>query len=201
MLDALPPDSDMPLVSEGEVSRLARRHGLETYVTAIRHVQGLPYGRTSGPDYRLVLIESRGTCSSKHALLAVLARENGLAVELVLGVYEMTGANTPGVGEELTRHGLSSIPEAHCYLRTDRGVIDVTMPEGSPSGAQRHFLHEEAIRPEDAGTYKISVHRHVVATWLYEKGHTHLGVDEAWTIREECIAALSRQVPASRQTG
>ncbi|WP_139020796.1 hypothetical protein [Agrobacterium arsenijevicii] len=164
---------------------------MDTFTAAVRHVQRLPYGRTSKPDYQLVLTEGRGTCSSKHALLAALARENGLVIELVLGVYEMTEENTPGVGSELARNGLSGIPEAHCYLRTDRGVIDVTMPEGSPAGEKRQFLHEEVITPEDVGAYKTSVHRRVLADWLNSAGHDGLGPDAAWKIREACITALS----------
>ena len=35
----------------------------------------------------------------------------------MLGIYEMSDRNTPGVGRVLTAHGLSYIPEAHCYLR------------------------------------------------------------------------------------
>ena len=200
MLHTLPLGSELPLVLDGKISCLTRRCGLENFVTAVRHVQALPYGRTSRPDYELVLTECRGTCSSKHALLAALARENGLAVELVLSIYEMTEANTPGVGEELARHGLSSIPEAHCYLRTDRGVIDVTMPEGSPTGTARHFLHEEAIRPEDVGAYKTSVHRRVLAAWLHGAGRAHLELDSAWAVREACISALSHHASKSKHT-
>lgn len=191
MFHALPLGSEMPLVLDGKISRLTRQCGLETYVNSVRHVQALPYGRTSKPSYEVVLTEGRGTCSSKHAFLAALARENGLLIELMLGIYEMTDANTPGVGKELARHGFSSIPEAHCYLRTDRGVIDVTMPEGSSTGTKRHFLHEEVIRPEDVGAYKTSVHRCVLATWLHGAGHANLELDAAWAIREAFISALS----------
>jgi len=189
---ALPAGSEKPILADGEISRLARSHGLKTFAVAVYHVRSLPYGRTTErSDYRLVLSEGRGTCSSKHALLAALARENGLAVHLILGVYEMTEANTPGVGGELSKHGFPSIPEAHCYLRAGDGVIDVTMPEGSPSGAERRFLHEEAISPVDISTYKTAVHRRVLDDWLHAAGHAELGLEAAWAIREACIAALS----------
>lgn len=193
MFDALPRGSEDPFSEDGEISRLARSYGLDTFAATVHHVQALPYGRTTGrSDYRLVLGEGRGTCSTKHALLAALAQENGLEIDLVLGVYEMTEANTPGVGDELSKHGLPSIPEAHCFLRASHGVIDVTMPEGSPVGAERRFLHEEAISPDDIGAYKTAVHRRVLGDWLHAAGHPELGLDAAWAIREACIAALSR---------
>jgi hypothetical protein len=73
--------------------------GILDYRGAARHVRSLPYGRNSDrSDWMLVLNEGRGTCSTKHALLAELARENGRRVALMLGVYEMDEANTPGVG-------------------------------------------------------------------------------------------------------
>jgi hypothetical protein len=191
MSKAFPPGSDAPLAASGEMSQLARLHGLGTFAAAVRHVQGLLYGRTSKPDYRLVLTEGRGTCSSKHALLAALAQENELAVDLVLGVYEMTEANTPGVGEVLASSGLSSIPEAHCFLRTGFGVIDVTVPGVALGAAERVFLHEEVIGPDDVGAYKMSVHRRVLADWLQAAGRSSYGLSAAWAVREACIAALS----------
>jgi len=197
---AIPAGSEKLILANGEVSHLARSYGLETFAAAVHHVQSLPYGRTTErSDYRLVLSEGRGTCSTKHALLAALARENGLAVHLILGVYEMTQANTPGVGGELSKHGLPSIPEAHCYLRVEDGVIDVTMPEGSPSGAERRFLHKETISPEDISTYKTAVHRRVLNDWLRAVGHAELGLNAAWAIREACIAALSHPGPGPQQ--
>ena len=76
--------------------------GLGGYRDAARHVRSLPYGRNSDrSDWRLVLAEGRGTCSTKHALLSELARENGRHVALVLGVYEMDGGNTPRIGAVL----------------------------------------------------------------------------------------------------
>jgi len=196
----IPTGSEKPILANGKVSHLARSHGLETFLAAVHHVQSLPYGRTTErSDYRLVLSEGRGTCSTKHALLAALAQENGLAVDLMLGVYEMTEANTPGVGGELSKHGLPSIPEAHCYLRVGDGVIDVTMPEGVPSGAERRFLHEETISPEDISTYKTTVHRRVLDDWLHAVGRGELKLDAAWAIREACIAALSHPSPGPQQ--
>jgi hypothetical protein len=80
-------------------------------------VRSLPYGRNSDhSDWRLVLGEGRGTCSTKHALLADLARENRRHVALVLGIYEMDEDNTQEIGTVLDRNGLPCVPEAHCYL-------------------------------------------------------------------------------------
>jgi hypothetical protein len=152
-------------------------------------VRSLPYGRNSDrSDWRLVLNEGRGTCSTKHALLAELARENGRRVALVLGIYEMDGANTPGVGAVLKTSGLSRVPEAHCYLAHEGVRVDLTR-QGAEGQIQR-FLHEEEIEPCQIGEYKVEAHERSVRRWAGERG---LDPGHVWRVREECIAALADQ--------
>jgi hypothetical protein len=120
--------------------------GRRDYHVAARHIRRLPYGRNSRrSDYGLVLVEGRGTCSTKHALLAALAGEHGRTVELRLGVYEMNADNTPGVGPVLNRYGFDLVPEAHCYLAY-RGVhVDLTRT--AAMDPIEDFLYEETIEP------------------------------------------------------
>ena len=163
--------------------------GIRDYRAAARHVRSLPYGRNSDRfDWRLVLDEARGTCSTKHALLAELARENGRRVALALGVYEMDEANTPGIGAVLKTSGLSRVPEAHCYLTHEGARVDVTRQEGG--GQTQHFLHEEEIEPRQIGEYKVEAHKEFVRRWSEERG---LDPGHVWRVREECIAALADQ--------
>ncbi len=160
--------------------------GAWDYHAAARHVWRLPYGRNSDrADYGLVLEEGRGTCSTKHALLATLARDHGLPVELRLGVYEMDGRNTPGVGRVLARYGLDGVPEAHCYLAYRGARVDLTRT--GPTAPIEAFLHEETIEPSEIGAHKVDVHRRFVRDWASGRG---LDADLVWRIREECIGAL-----------
>src|SRR5256886_1477274 len=83
--DALP---NAPLSGGGTVTALFSEAGIADFHGAARHLLGLPYGRTSDRSKpALVLTEGRGTCSSKHALLAELAHELGLDVRLTLGIF------------------------------------------------------------------------------------------------------------------
>ncbi|CAA9515393.1 MAG: hypothetical protein AVDCRST_MAG12-3445 [uncultured Rubrobacteraceae bacterium] len=178
--------ANFSLHPDGEVASGFVAQDLEDFHAAVRHVRDLPYGRNSDrSDYRLVLGEARGTCSTKHALLAALAREHGAPVELRLGVYLMDGRNTPGVGPVLLRHGLSALPEAHCYLAC-RGVrVDVTRAQARIPGS---FLREETIAPEQIGAHKVAAHRDFLRAWATERG---LDPGLVWLARERCIAALS----------
>jgi len=179
------------LTPGGPFTARFRSAGVHDFAGAARHLLELPYGRiTDRRRFWLVLEEGRGTCTTKHALLAELAREQGIDVQLRLGIYEMSERNTPGVGRVLSAHGLASIPEAHCYLH-HRGVrLDIT---GVPAGAEpiERFLYEEPITVEQIGDYKIGVHRRFLAEWIAgdvaTRGRT---LEEVWGIREACIAAL-----------
>ena len=149
---------EFDLGSDTELSGVFRSLALTSYRAAAGHVWRLPYGRNSyRGNYALVLKEGCGTCSTKHALLAALAREHDQPVELRLGIYEMDALNTPGVGEVLLRNRISSIPEAHCYLAYRDIRIDLTRSDATTSIGP--LLHEETIEPEGIGDHKLDLHR------------------------------------------
>ena len=166
--------------------------GLRDYHAAASHGWRLPYGRNSDRSgFRLVLREERGTCSTKHALLAEVAREHRLSVDLLLGIYEMDENKTRGVGEALRRYGLARVPEAHCYLAYRGTRVDLTRAGQTVKPAE-FFLCEERIEPCQIGVYKLKRHRRFVRKWATEQG---LDFDRVWWAREECIGALAGIVP------
>ena len=179
---------DFALDASGEVSRRFAALGITSYRDAARHVLGLPYARNSDrSDWRLVLEERCGTCSTKHALLTELARENDRPVSLVLGIYEMDEINTPGVGPVLQRYGLRCVPEAHCLLVYEGTRVDLTRDVLGERPIE-DLLYEEEIVPQQIGRYKTDKHRAFVRRWAAERG---LGFEYIWRVRELCIAALT----------
>ncbi|HVN29836.1 MAG TPA: hypothetical protein VMT64_15175 [Candidatus Binataceae bacterium] len=186
--DALPSKA---LEACGEASAQFIALGIEDYRDAARFVNQLPYGRNADrADFRLVIPEHRGTCSTKHALLAALAIEQHLPVHLTLGIYEMSERNTPGVGAVLDSHSLKFVPEAHCYLMYDAKRIDVTRSAASPTEAIARFLHEETITPPQIGEYKVGMHQRFMREWV-ARTMPQRSWEQVWKIREECIAALT----------
>ena len=177
---------NFPLDPTLPIGGLFLQRGCGDFRSAVALVRSIPYGRTSSrSDFRRVLDEGRGTCSTKHALLRGLAREHEQPVLLYLGIYEMSEANTPGVGQILERYGLTSVPEAHCYLRWHGAPIDATGIEGGDP--LRSLLHEEEIEPEDVGEYKPAVHRRFLESWATA---SNLDATRAWGAREACIRML-----------
>ena len=178
------------------VGEAVRALGFSSFDGLARHVAALPYGRISrSGDPLAVLREGRGTCSSKHVLLATVAQGCGhFEVMLTVGIYEMCEANTPGVGAVLAAASLSAIPEAHCYLTIDHQRFDFT---GLPRGERSRFSSlcaEYFLAPEALADRKLPLHRRALAQWAPAKG---LSDQAAWAIREACIAALSQ--PASQR--
>ncbi|OZM56851.1 hypothetical protein CIB95_08750 [Lottiidibacillus patelloidae] len=175
---------------EGPISYQFLKLKITSFHEAMNFVQKLPYGRNKvRSNYMLVLEEMQGTCSTKHALLKALCIEQGYEeIKLMTGIYEMNGENTPGVGDVLKEAGLSVIPEAHCYLLYKGNRYDIT--RNVVSEPIEPFLVEMEIQPEQIGEYKVTVHKDYMHKWI-KKNHIGLSFRELWTIRENCIKALS----------
>lgn len=188
----------VPLQPAGPIATAFLATGVHNYQEAARYIGRIRYGRNSFLDDPLVvLIEGCGTCSTKHALLRRLAIEQNIAATLNLGIYEMNGRNTPGVRAVLQRHGLTSLPEAHCYLRFNGNRIDATR-EMAKTPAERiaRFLHEEEIAPEQVGPYKTDLHKRFLRSWMRQNATTAYTFNELWGVREQCILVLSDVEPS-----
>lgn len=109
-----------------------------------------------------------------------------------IGIYEMDGLNTPGVGTVPDAHYLASIPEAHCYLKRGSQRIDVTSARAeSTSRPLERFLVEHEIAPEQAGNYKSQFHQEFLRGWMKSASRSPVfSFDNLWAVRETCIRAL-----------
>ncbi len=185
-VDPIPPT---PLNAGGAIGALAIAAGLPDLRALALHLLALPYGRPADRrNLSAPLLEGRGSCSSKHALLALAAREAGCDLTLMLGIYAMSGANTPGIAGVLARHGLDAVPEAHCYARIGDTRVDITGLAGAATASPFDaLLWEEVITPEDVVEAKPALHRAFLDRWGAERG---LDGARLWRVREECIAAL-----------
>jgi len=185
-----------PIDADTALCSAVRGFGFARFEALCGHVRALPYGRIQADaDVPAVLIEARGTCSSKHRLLAAVAHDCGRHdVRLTVGIYLMSGANTPGAAAALEAAGIAEIPEAHCYLSIGTGRVDFT---GLSSGATSPFdslVVEHYVDPEDLPAFKASWHRAFMASWAKSRG---IDPQHAWAVREACIAALELQGSAA----
>ncbi|TCI85597.1 hypothetical protein EYW44_16580 [Tenacibaculum sp. M341] len=160
-------------------------------MSLVSHVKNLPYGRNENrEDLSLVIKEGKGSCSSKHAFLCEVARENAIDnIQLVLGVYKMTSANTNILHTE-ENFGLPYIPEAHCYLKINAERVDVTSETASFFNLKDAILYEEIILPSQVAAYKVDFHKKFIKNWVKEERITKT-FEEVWSAREACIRYLS----------
>lgn len=158
----------------------------------INTVRQIPYGRNSNRyDFSLVLSENRGTCSSKHAFLKDFADKNQISnVKLIVGIYKMTEKNT-NIGNILSQNNIDYIPEAHCYLKINGNVVDVTSMNSDFNKIKNDILDEIEIQPNQVIDYKINYHQNFIKNWLTQI-HSNYSFEEIWKIREECISELSK---------
>jgi len=154
---------------------------------AVRVVQAMPYGPVSSaldvPHLK------RGTSTSKHAVLALLARELGRAdVKLMVGYFEMSGDNTPGVGEALAEAGLCSVLEARVVMEIAGERVDATFPGGEVlDDSLREVQAEQMLTEEEALSHYD--YEEKLRAWARER---RLDAGLVWRARERAVADLAR---------
>ena len=179
------------IANKGFYSDLSIHKGFTDEDQLLGGLRKLPYGRNANRGhFDLVLKEGQGTCSSKHALFSLIAIEQDwVDVKLVLCMYKMTEANTPGIGRELEESDLEYLPEAHCYLNISGNSIDVTSAESDLSRIQSDILEQRVISPNQVDKWKIDFHKNYILNWKKEQG-VALNFEDIWHLREICIRNL-----------
>lgn len=167
--------------------------GVVSWDDLTRCVELFHYGRNENrEDFSLVWRERKGTCSSKHAFLKMMADLNKLRnVQLFICIYKMNGKNTPGVDGVLKEYELDFIPEAHCMLKIDDQWADFTNTHSNRKAdeLQKDILTKFEIRPEQVVSEKIEFHQRYLQEWKKDEALKY-SFEELWDIREKCIKAL-----------
>ena len=157
----------------------------------INLIQQIPYGRNSNRyDFSLVISENKGTCSSKHAYLKDFADKNNISkIQLLIGIYKMNEQNT-NIDNVLSINNLKYIPEAHCYLKIDNKIVDVTTSDADFEKIKNDLFTELEKEPYQVADFKIAYHQNFIRNWLIETKSTFI-FEQIWKIREDCINKLS----------
>lgn len=177
---------------QGNVSKSFLKEDILTLWDAIEYVYKLPYGRTTNREnYLQILNERKGACSGKHALVAALAQELFVPIELTLGIFLLTAKNMPKITPILECYHLEAIPESHVYLKYNNNTLDITFPNLSEFSFNADLIQEFNITPQQIGSFKIEKHQAFIKTWIKDK--TNLNFDSIWAAREEWIRKLSQE--------
>lgn len=185
---------DFQLSSDQVYSTRFREAGINSFQDACHFIAQLPYGRNANrEDFSLVFSEGKGTCSSKHALLAELALENAHPeVELIAGIFLMSGETHAKLTGFFEGKSYASLPECHCYLRIKGERFDFTDTSNTLELIAPKLVREQRIDPNQVSDWKIMIHKDYLQRWLNRNPAIGMTLDEVWKEREEAIVLLSQ---------
>lgn len=184
---------DFDIKSKGQISKEFVDRNMLTFNQAALFVRQLAYGRNADKNnLASIFTDNCGTCSTKHALLKKLADENNFEkVKLIVGLFKMNKNNTPEISATLVQNNLEYIPEAHCYLKYEDQILDLTKINSDPTDFLDDLIEEIEISPEQITDYKVNYHKNYLVTWLDKNKKINLSLNDIWKIREQCIQDLA----------
>jgi len=148
-MDKLTVFPDKSILNIGIISAKFLSLGINGFVDACRYVHALPYGYNKDRDDLMILFkENRGTCTTKHAVIATLANELSLPIEKNIGIYAMTEEIVTGTNEILAKYNLPYVSMVHCFLVYGEHRVDLS--EGKNNGKNRpieDFFFTQQVEP------------------------------------------------------
>jgi hypothetical protein len=125
------PDAEIKIV--GEISRKFLELGINSFKQACEYVSTIEYEYNSNYDDKLIFFkEKKGTCTSKHAVIAGLAEELNIPLYKYVCVYKFTEEISTGANEILKKYDIPYVPMVHCFLVYENLRFDLT--EGNCNG-------------------------------------------------------------------
>ncbi|MFW9949722.1 MAG: hypothetical protein ACFFKA_06315 [Candidatus Thorarchaeota archaeon] len=133
----------------GEISRKLLSLGIKSFRETCEYIHDIEYGYNTNYEDRMILFkENKGTCTTKHAIIAGLARELEIPLYKYVGVYKFTEGVSSGANEILRKYKVPYVPMVHCFLVYKDFRFDLT--ENNCNGKNttiEEFIHEEKVDP------------------------------------------------------
>ncbi len=144
--DKLP---DTEIIPVGEFSKKFLELAITTFRDACSYVHDIDYGSNTNYEDRMILFkENKGTCTSKHAVIAGLAQELNIPLFKHVCVYRFTEEITTGVDKIIKQYEIPYVPMVHCFLVYENYRFDLT--EGNRNGKKTPInvcVHSERVDP------------------------------------------------------
>ena len=198
-MDKLTIFPDKPISDAGVISNKFLSLGVHTFIEACQYVHALPYGYNSDPDDLMILFkENKGTCTTKHAVIATLAAESNLPIEKSIGVYAMTEEIVTGTKKILKKYHLPYVPMIHCFLVY--GEYRVDLSEGNNNGKNQpieDFLYMKQVDPNISAKDEYLLYRKALNDQILKRKEME-GVElkQILHAREEGLQLLKKNIRA-----
>ncbi len=163
---------------------------VHTFHEAINWVQKFPYKRNKDRgDFLSIFEQESGACSTKHALIAALASEMNIKLNLILGYFFLSIESMPAIRPIMEKYQLCKIPEVHTYLRYESYTLDITFPDQVDYSFAANIEKEIIIMPEQIGEFKVNSHHNFILDFISRES-PELLFSTVWAAREEWIRYL-----------
>ncbi len=188
---------ESPIKSAGFISKQFLKINISSFRDACAYVHNMPYGyNTDRDDLMSLFREGKGTCTTKHAVIASLAVELGLAVHKHVGIYAMTEDLVTGADAILKRYALPYLPMVHCFLAYETYRVDLT--EGNANGKNgsiEKFFYTAKVAPNIQAKEEYLLYRTVLQNQILTR-HELDGVPIKTILqaREEGLALLKSKI-------
>ncbi|MFW9901635.1 MAG: hypothetical protein ACFFDY_10125 [Candidatus Thorarchaeota archaeon] len=140
---------DAEIKSVGEISSQFLKLGIRTFKEACDYVHNIEYGYNTNYDDKLIFFkENKGSCTSKHAVIAGLAEELNIPLYKHIGIYKLNEKISTGMKNILKKYNLPYVPIVHCFLVYQNYRFDLT--EGNCNGKNttiEDFIYEKRVEP------------------------------------------------------
>ena len=171
--------------------------GIDSFQDACRYVHQLPYGYNSNKDDLMILFQEKmGTCTTKHMVIATLAKELHLPITKTICIYAMTEEIVTGTDTILNKYDLPYVPMIHCFLEYDQYRVDLT--EGNQNGKNRsieEFLYTQKVIPDITAKDEYRLYRQALTDRVLTREEmNHTDMKTILHAREEGIILLKANV-------
>jgi hypothetical protein len=188
---------DKPIVDKGSIARTFLKLDIDHFHNACRYVHELPYGYNSDRDDLMILFkENKGSCTTKHAVIATLAAEMEIAINKHIGVYAMTEALVTGTQKILDRYKLPYLAMVHCFLVFEGHRVDLS--EGNQNGKNGpidDFLFMEQVTANISGKEEYLLYRRALNEHILALPEFHsINIKTILKAREEGLSLLRTNI-------
>jgi hypothetical protein len=188
---------DAKITPKGDISNKFIELGIKSFREACLYVHEMEYGYNSTYDDDMILFkENKGTCTTKHAIIAGLAEELEIPLHKNVGVYKFNEEITTGAQDILKKYNLPYVPMVHCFLVYNQYRFDLT--DGNNNGKKtsiKDFILTREVEPfisrkDEYLWYKKVLKKKVLLSEEMD------GIDEKTLLkaREESILLLKERV-------
>lgn len=192
--DTLP---DGEIKPRGPISQRFLDLGIDSFKEACLYVHNQKYGyNTDYNDKMIFFKENKGTCTTKHGVIAALAEELEIPLYKYVGIYKFIEEISHGANKILRKYNIPYVPMIHCFLVYEDYRFDLT--EGNNNGKKtsiEKFIHTQKVTPFISKKEEYLILKEVLKQEILPSKEMRNTKERALLkAREEAIKLLKRNI-------